>query len=85
MFNLPKSQLQLFAEMIYCINDDYLSKCVEGSSSLERFTAVVAWNISMIRPPIFGLAPYNPVLGETHHVSRGTLNILLEQVIICSY
>ncbi|KAH7674681.1 Oxysterol-binding protein [Dioscorea alata] len=80
MFNLPKSHLQLFAEMIYCINDDYLSKCVEGSSSLERFTAVVAWNLSMIRPPIFGLAPYNPVLGETHHVSRGTLNILLEQV-----
>ncbi|GMJ07145.1 OSBP(oxysterol binding protein)-related protein 4C [Hibiscus trionum] len=29
---------------------------------------------------LFGVAPYNPVLGETHHVSSGTLNVLLEQI-----
>ncbi|PNX56971.1 oxysterol-binding protein-related protein 4B-like, partial [Trifolium pratense] len=29
---------------------------------------------------MFGLAPYNPILGETHHVSKGNLNVLLEQV-----
>ncbi|KAJ0965579.1 hypothetical protein J5N97_026717 [Dioscorea zingiberensis] len=80
LFNMPKSQLQLYGEMIYCINEDYLSRCAEGSSSIERFTAVVAWSLSMTRPAIFGVAPYNPVLGETHHVSRGNLNVLLEQV-----
>ncbi|KAL0315978.1 UNVERIFIED_CONTAM: Oxysterol-binding protein-related protein 4B [Sesamum radiatum] len=57
-----------------------LSKCAEGETSLNRFVSVVAWSISMVRPLAFGLAPYNPVLGETHHVSRGTLNVLLEQV-----
>lgn len=78
-FNLPKSQLQLYGEIVYCDGDDYLSRCGKGKDSLERFTAVVAWSISTTRPPIFGFAPYNPVLGETHHVSRGSLHVLLEQ------
>lgn len=30
---------------------------------------------------IFGQAPFNPILGETHHVSKGSLNVLLEQVL----
>ncbi|XP_024033841.1 oxysterol-binding protein-related protein 4B isoform X2 [Citrus clementina] len=80
IFNLPKSHLQCFGELVYCIGNDMLSKCNSLESPLERFTAVVAWSISMNRPPVFGSAPYNPVLGETHHVSRGNLNILLEQV-----
>lgn len=79
-FNLPKSQLQLYGEGVYCTGDDHLSRCAKGKDSLERFTSVVAWSISTTRPPIFGFAPYNPVLGETHHVSRGSLNVLLEQV-----
>lgn len=80
LFNVPKSQLQCYGEGVYCIGEDYLSKCARGKSSLERFTSVVAWSISTTRPAIFGVAPFNPVLGETHHVSRGTLNVLLEQV-----
>lgn len=79
-FNLPKSQLQLYGEGVYCTGDDHLSRCATGKDSLERLTAVVAWSISTTRPPIFGFAPYNPVLGETHHVSRGSLHVLLEQV-----
>uniref|UniRef100_A0ACD5Y847 Uncharacterized protein n=1 Tax=Avena sativa TaxID=4498 RepID=A0ACD5Y847_AVESA len=79
-FNLPKSQLQLYGEGVYCDGGDYLSKCALGKDSLERLTAVVAWSISTTRPPIFGFAPYNPVLGETHHVSSGSLHVLLEQV-----
>ncbi|XP_073010495.1 oxysterol-binding protein-related protein 4C-like isoform X1 [Typha latifolia] len=80
LFNMPKSQLQCYGEGVYCIGEDYLSKCAKGKSSLERFISVVAWSISTTRPAIFGLAPFNPILGETHHVSRGTLNVLLEQV-----
>ncbi|XP_020089734.1 oxysterol-binding protein-related protein 4C-like isoform X2 [Ananas comosus] len=80
LFNMPKSQLQLYGEGVYCIGEDYLSKCAKAKSSLERFTSVVAWSISTTRPAIFGLAPFNPILGETHHVSKGTLNVLLEQV-----
>lgn len=80
MFNLPKSQLQCYGESVYCNNSDILSKCAKQETSLERFTSVVAWSISTMRPLMFGVAPYNPVLGETHHVSRGTLNVLLEQV-----
>ncbi|MQL85178.1 hypothetical protein Taro_017697 [Colocasia esculenta] len=80
LFNMPKSQLQCYGESIYCIAEDILGKCAKGESSLERFTCVVAWNLSTIRPPVFGLAPFNPILGETHHSSRGTLNVLLEQV-----
>lgn len=79
-FNLPKSQLQLYGESVYCHSHDLLSKCVEGESPAERFNAVVAWSISTTRPLIGGKAPYNPILGETHHVSSGNLNVLLEQV-----
>ncbi|EXB30990.1 hypothetical protein L484_016851 [Morus notabilis] len=57
-----------------------LGKCNSGESPLERFIAVVAWSISTMRPMIFGFAPYNSILGETHHVSRGSLNVLLEQI-----
>ncbi|KAG0482099.1 hypothetical protein HPP92_010183 [Vanilla planifolia] len=80
LFNMPKSQLQCYGETVYCIGEDLLTRCARGKSSLERFIAVVAWNISTTRPVIFGWAPFNPVLGETHHVSRGNLNVLLEQV-----
>uniref|UniRef100_K3YIN5 Uncharacterized protein n=1 Tax=Setaria italica TaxID=4555 RepID=K3YIN5_SETIT len=81
-FNLPKSQLQMYGEGLYCAGEDLLGRCARGKDSLERLTSVVAWSISTTRPPIFGFAPYNPVLGETHHVSAGSggLNVLLEQV-----
>ncbi|XP_062195961.1 oxysterol-binding protein-related protein 4C-like isoform X2 [Phragmites australis] len=79
-FNLPKSQLQMYGEGVYCAGEDYLARCAGGKDSLQRLTSVVAWSISTTRPPIFGFAPYNPVLGETHHVSTGSLNVLLEQV-----
>jgi len=58
-----------------------LQQCNNAENSLDRFTSVVAWSISTTRPPSFGVAPYNPILGETHHVSRGSLNVLLEQVL----
>ncbi|PON48939.1 Oxysterol-binding protein [Parasponia andersonii] len=57
-----------------------LAKCNSRQSPIERFKAVVAWNISILRPLTFGVAPYNPILGETHHASRGTLNVLTEQI-----
>lgn len=79
-FNLPKSQLQLFGESVYCYSEDLLGKCAQGETAVERFNYVVAWSISTTRPAIFGKAPYNPILGETHHVSSGNLNVLLEQV-----
>ncbi|KAF9592867.1 hypothetical protein IFM89_018421 [Coptis chinensis] len=80
LFNLPKSQLQCFGESVYCVGDDMFRKCTDGKTALDRFVAVVGWSISTTRPAIFGVAPYNPILGETHHVSRDTLNVLLEQV-----
>lgn len=80
LFNLPKSQLQCFGESVYCIGTDMLSRCNSSENPHDRFIAVVAWSISTVRPLIFGAAPYNPILGETHHVSRGNLNVLLEQV-----
>ncbi|KAJ3704605.1 hypothetical protein LUZ61_008310 [Rhynchospora tenuis] len=80
LFNMPKSQLQCYGEGVYCTGEDYLSRCNLGKTSRERFASVVAWSISTTRPAIFGLAPFNPILGETHHVSRGNLNVLLEQV-----
>ncbi|CAA2950482.1 oxysterol-binding protein-related protein 4B-like [Olea europaea var. sylvestris] len=80
LFNLPKSQLQCYGESVYCTKTDMLSKCNNGETPLDRFISVIAWSISTTRPLIFGVAPYNPILGETHHVSRGTLNVLLEQV-----
>ncbi|XP_078443968.1 oxysterol-binding protein-related protein 4B-like isoform X2 [Wolffia australiana] len=79
-FNLPKSHLQCYGESVYSIAGDLLGQCSEGKTSLERITAVVAWSISTTRPLVFGVSPYNPILGETHHVSRGSLNVLLEQV-----
>lgn len=57
-----------------------LSKCGKGETSVERMIAVVGWSISTLRPLMFGVAPFNPILGETHHVSRASLNVLLEQV-----
>ncbi|KAI4377549.1 hypothetical protein MLD38_015155 [Melastoma candidum] len=81
MFNLPKSQLQLFGESAYCVaSSDVLENCWKAETPLARFTSVVSWSISTTRPAVFGAAPYNPVLGETHHVSRGDLHFLLEQV-----
>ncbi|KAK9268466.1 hypothetical protein L1049_000217 [Liquidambar formosana] len=80
LFNIPKSHLQCYGESVYCVNNDMLSQCTNGKSSIDRFTSVVAWSISTLRPVIFGVAPYNPILGETHHVSKGNLNVLLEQV-----
>lgn len=80
LFNIPKSQLQCYGESVYCVSNDMLSRCANGATPVERFTSVVAWSISTLRPLMFGTAPYNSVLGETHHVSRGNLNVLLEQV-----
>ncbi|XP_048132960.1 oxysterol-binding protein-related protein 4C-like isoform X2 [Rhodamnia argentea] len=80
LFNIPKSQLQCFGESVYSTREDVLRRCCRAESPLERLTSVVAWSISAMRPLIFGVAPYNPILGETHHVSRGNLNVLLEQV-----
>lgn len=80
-FNFPKSHLQCLGESIYCVgNEDLLSKLNRMESPVERFAGVVAWSVSLMRPVMFGLAPFNPVLGETHHVSRSNLNVLLEQV-----
>lgn len=79
-FNFPKSHLQCLGEDVYCTANDMLSRCNMADDSVDRFTSVVAWTISTLRPPTFGVAPYNPILGETHHVSRATLNVLLEQV-----
>ncbi|XVE71879.1 hypothetical protein DITRI_Ditri10aG0187200 [Diplodiscus trichospermus] len=80
LFNFPKSHLQCHGETVYCTGSDMLSRCNLADNLVDRFISVVAWNISTLRPPIFGVAPYNPILGETHHVSRGTLNVLLEQI-----
>ncbi|KAH6798966.1 hypothetical protein C2S51_035450 [Perilla frutescens var. frutescens] len=79
-FNIPKSQLQCYGESAYCINSNILSKCANEETPLNRFVSVVAWSISTLRPLPFGVAPYNPILGETHHVSTGSLNVLVEQV-----
>ncbi|KAL5549461.1 hypothetical protein UlMin_004692 [Ulmus minor] len=80
LFNIPKSQLQCYGESVYCVGIDMLGKCNNGETPIERFLGVLSWNISILRPLIFGVAPYNPILGETHHVSRGTFNVLIEQV-----
>ncbi|CAH2077937.1 unnamed protein product [Thlaspi arvense] len=79
--NLPKSRLQCYGEMIYSFSgQDLLGECSRRELPIERLKSVVAWNISKIRPVLFGQAPYNPVLGETHHVSNGHINVLIEQV-----
>ncbi|XP_039003257.1 oxysterol-binding protein-related protein 4C-like [Hibiscus syriacus] len=80
LFNFPKSHLQCYGETVYCIGTDMLSSCNQADNPVDRFISVVRWSISTLRPPIFGLAPYNPILGETHHVSRASLNVLLEQI-----
>ncbi|KAK7329178.1 hypothetical protein VNO77_23328 [Canavalia gladiata] len=80
LFNLPKSQLQCYGESVYSTASDLLSKCNNGQSPMERLISVVAWSISTTRPATFGVAPYNPILGETHHVSKGNLHVLLEQI-----
>ncbi|CAH2056665.1 unnamed protein product [Thlaspi arvense] len=77
--NIPKSMLQCYGESVYCTGKDLLSECAKGKSPMERFIGVVAWSISTTRPLMFGVSPYNPILGETRHVSRGSLNVLLEQ------
>ncbi|RDY10901.1 Oxysterol-binding protein-related protein 4B, partial [Mucuna pruriens] len=79
-FNLPKSQLQCYGESVYCTAMDMLSMCNSGQDPVDRFISVVAWCISTTRPVNFGVAPYNPILGETHHVSKGTLNLFFEQI-----
>ncbi|MCO5586403.1 hypothetical protein L7F22_040343 [Adiantum nelumboides] len=78
--NLPKSQLQSYGETMYCCGQDLLGACALGSSPMDRFLRVVAWHISTCRLVPFGQVPFNPILGETHHVSAGHLNVLLEQV-----
>ncbi|XP_061361671.1 oxysterol-binding protein-related protein 4B-like [Gastrolobium bilobum] len=80
VFNMPKSQLQCYAESVYSTASDLLSKLNTGKTPLDRLISVVAWSISTTRPATFGVAPYNSILGETHHVSKGNLNVLLEQV-----
>ncbi|KAH7443806.1 hypothetical protein KP509_02G051700 [Ceratopteris richardii] len=79
-FNLPKSQLQTYGEFLYCCGQDLLGACADGASPLERLLRVVAWHISTTRYVPFSQVPFNPILGETHHVSAGHLNVLLEQV-----
>ncbi|GER36175.1 oxysterol-binding protein [Striga asiatica] len=79
-FNIPKSQLQCYGESVYCVGSDILGKCSNEESEINRFLSVIGWSISTVRPLPFGVAPYNPILGEIHHVSKGTLNVLVEQV-----
>ncbi|CAA7060300.1 unnamed protein product [Microthlaspi erraticum] len=79
--NLPKSTLQSFGEVIYSFSGlDLLGECSRRDLPIERLKTVVAWYISQFRPVIFGMSPFNPVLGETHHVSNGDINVLIEQV-----
>jgi hypothetical protein len=81
-FNMPKSQLQWYGECVYSTSTgvDLISNLNNGKTTLDRLISVVAWSISTTRPQRFGVAPYNPILGETHHVSKGNLNVLIEQV-----
>lgn len=80
--NIPRSQLQCYGEMVYSFSgQDLLGECCRREQPIERLKSIVTWNISTLRPLIFGMAPYNPVIGETHHVSNGYINVLAEQVI----
>ena len=83
-FNLPKSQLQVYGEAVYCCSQDLLGSCADGATAVDRFLAVVRWHLSTTRPAPFAKAPYNPILGETHHASVGDLNVLCEQVNLTS-
>ncbi|KAE8665068.1 oxysterol-binding protein-related protein 4C-like isoform X2 [Hibiscus syriacus] len=75
-----KSHLQCYGEQVYCTGADMLlTRCNVPDNPLERFLSVVAFSISASRPLVFGVVPFNLVLGETHHVSRATLNVVLEQ------
>ncbi|CAN8248383.1 unnamed protein product [Cochlearia groenlandica] len=79
--NQPRSQLQCYGEMIYCFDgQDLLGECGLRDKPIQRFKSIVTWHISTLRPLIFGMAPYNPIVGETHHVSNGHVNVLLEQI-----
>ncbi|CAN7032420.1 unnamed protein product [Brassica oleracea var. botrytis] len=81
--NLPRSQLQCYGEMVYSLNgQDLLGECGRRDQPIERLKSIVTWNLSTLRPLIFGLAPYNPIVGETHHVSNGYVNVLVEQASI---
>lgn len=67
--------------MIYSFcGQDLMGECSRRDLAIERLKSVVMWNISTLRPIVFGMSPYNPVLGETHHVSHGHINVLTEQV-----
>jgi len=78
--NLARSQLQCYGEIVYSFDGhDLLGECSRRDKPIERMKAMVTWYISTLRPLIFGLAPYNPVIGETHHVSNGHINVLAEQ------
>lgn len=79
-FNMSKSQLQLFGESVCCCSEDTLGACAAASTPLERMVAVLRWHLSTTRPAPFCKAPYNPIQGETNHVSSGSLHVLLEQV-----
>ncbi|KAG7546168.1 Oxysterol-binding protein superfamily [Arabidopsis suecica] len=80
--NLPRSQLQCYGEMVYSFGgQDLLGECSRRDLPIERFKSVVTWNISTLRPLVFGMSPYNSVLGETHHVSNGHINVIAEQVV----
>ncbi|CAA0410393.1 unnamed protein product [Arabidopsis thaliana] len=79
--NLARSQLQCYGEIVYSFDGhDLLGECSRRDKPIERMKAMVTWYISTLRPLIFGLAPYNPVIGETHHVSNGHINVLAEQI-----
>ncbi|VVB11514.1 unnamed protein product [Arabis nemorensis] len=74
--NLPRSQLQCYGEMVYSFSgQDLLGECNRRDLPIERLKSVVTWNISTLRPVVLGMSPYNPVLGETHHVSNGHINV----------
>ncbi|VVB16125.1 unnamed protein product [Arabis nemorensis] len=79
--NLARSQLQCYGEMMYSFNGpDLLGECGRGDQPIERLKSMVTWYISTLRPLVFGMAPYNPIIGETHHVSNGHVNVLAEQI-----
>ncbi|GAA0166151.1 transfer/carrier protein [Lithospermum erythrorhizon] len=80
LFNITKSSIQADGESVYYTNVDMLRKYANGETAFDRFKYVIGWSLSTTRPLIFGVIPYNSILGETHHASRDGLNVLLEQV-----
>lgn len=84
--NLARSQLQCYGEMMYSFDGpDLLGECGRGDQPIERLKSMVTWYISTLRPLIFGMAPYNPIIGETHHVSNGHINVLIEQASLLNF